>query len=174
MGAIMAKSGARIINIDEISEAIDDANILYKLNGIDYKAYNICGDSTFVLPRLAEAILVNQSPPALDLSNDKLASNDSEENIKKASSIFQSHNDVVVLLDPPRKGVSEEVIFAIEKLQTIYPSLRVVYISCNPATLARDLAKLTVFLNIKSIVPYDMFAQTKHVECVVLMSRTKD
>ncbi len=171
MGAIMAKSGARIINIDEISEAIDDANILYKLNGIDHKAYNICGDSTFVLPRLAEAILVNQSHRALDSSNDKLASNDSEESIKKASSIFQSYNDVVVLLDPPRKGVSEEVIVAIEKLKTIYPSLRVVYISCNPATLARDLAKLTSFLNIKSIVPYDMFAQTKHLEALCYLAQ---
>jgi 23S rRNA (uracil1939-C5)-methyltransferase len=96
---------------------------------------------------------------------------DADEIIRNVASIIHTDSDVVVLLDPPRKGVSEEVITAIKMLQEVYSNFRVVYISCNPATLARDLSKLTEFMSIDSIVPYDMFAQTKHVETVVLMSK---
>ncbi|MCE5209854.1 MAG: 23S rRNA (uracil(1939)-C(5))-methyltransferase RlmD, partial [Chloroflexi bacterium] len=52
---------------------------------------------------------------------------------------------------------------------------RLIYVSCNPATLARDCKFLAgLGYAIKAVQPVDMFPQTEHVECVVLMSRVKD
>lgn len=71
-----------------------------------------------------------------------------------------------VVLDPPRKGCDEETIKSIlESLPT-----KIVYLSCNPATLARDLDKLLIKYKIDFIQPYDMFPQTKHVETLVSLS----
>ena len=72
-----------------------------------------------------------------------------------------------LIVDPPRKGCSEQVIDAISKLNLE----RLIYVSCNPATLARDLARLTDY-TIKSIKVIDMFPQTAHVETAVLLERT--
>jgi 23S rRNA (uracil1939-C5)-methyltransferase len=80
----------------------------------------------------------------------------------------QSNEPVVsVVLDPPRKGCDSAVISA---LLDAKPH-QIIYVSCNPATLARDLALLAPAYQITSITPLDMFPQTSHVECVVLMSR---
>lgn len=77
----------------------------------------------------------------------------------------------VVILDPPRAGCEERVLAAIVKVK---PS-RVVYVSCNPATLARDLAYLNEHgFKVEKVQPCDMFSRTHHVETVVLMSRVKD
>jgi 23S rRNA (uracil1939-C5)-methyltransferase len=74
----------------------------------------------------------------------------------------------VVVVDPPRKGCDRELLGAII---TAKPQ-RVVYVSCNPSTLARDLRILVDggYL-VREVQPVDMFPQTGHVECVVLMSR---
>jgi 23S rRNA (uracil1939-C5)-methyltransferase len=76
----------------------------------------------------------------------------------------------VVILDPPRAGCEERVLAAIVKVK---PE-RVVYVSCNPATLARDLAYLYEHgFNINKVQPCDMFSRTHHVETVVLLTRKK-
>ncbi|MDT8716082.1 23S rRNA (uracil(1939)-C(5))-methyltransferase RlmD [Clostridium sp. 19966] len=74
----------------------------------------------------------------------------------------------VVVIDPPRKGCEESLLQAIAKMA---PD-RIVYVSCNPATLARDLAILEL-LGYKTVEvqPVDMFPQTTHVECVVGIRR---
>jgi len=74
----------------------------------------------------------------------------------------------VVLLDPPRKGCRPEVLEAISAMGVP----RVVYISCDPGTLSRDLGLLAAkgYL-VEEVQPVDMFPWTHHVECVVLMSR---
>ena len=77
----------------------------------------------------------------------------------------------VIVVDPPRKGLELSVIDAVAQAQ---PD-RLVYISCNPATQARDAALLKERgYEIRRIQPVDMFPFTSHVETVVLMSRTKD
>lgn len=75
-----------------------------------------------------------------------------------------------VVLDPPRKGCDELVLQAILKAM---PS-QIVYVSCNPATLARDYAILKDKYKIECIQPYDMFPQTSHVETVVCLTRRFD
>lgn len=74
----------------------------------------------------------------------------------------------VVVVDPPRKGCEEEVLETIVKMNP----QRVVYVSCNPATLARDLAYLQERgYETMEVQPVDMFPHTAHVETVVLMSK---
>ena len=74
----------------------------------------------------------------------------------------------MVVLDPPRSGCSEDLIQSIVNLNPY----RIVYVSCNPATLARDLALFEQGgYETKEIQPVDMFPQTSHVETVVLIER---
>ena len=74
----------------------------------------------------------------------------------------------VVLMDPPRSGSTKQFLASLVKLS---PS-RVVYVSCGPDTLARDLKYLTnAGYKVEKIQPVDMFPFTEHVECVVLMSK---
>ena len=73
----------------------------------------------------------------------------------------------IVLVDPPRKGLDNTTI---KNLLAIKPK-RLIYISCNPATLSRDLAKLEDLYEIKSIKPVDMFPFTSHVEVVSVLGR---
>lgn len=71
----------------------------------------------------------------------------------------------VIITDPPRAGMHIDVVSVILKAAP----KKVVYVSCNPATQARDLALMTEFYEIKNIQPVDMFPQTAHVENVVLL-----
>ncbi len=77
----------------------------------------------------------------------------------------------VAILDPPRRGADAAVVAA---LLASAPE-KIVYISCDPATLARDLKKLTAGgYAVRAVQPVDLFPQTTHVETVVLMSRVKE
>ena len=71
-----------------------------------------------------------------------------------------------VIVDPPRKGLDEKTIC---NLLRIKPE-KLVYISCNPATMVRDLAKMENVYSVKDVQPVDMFPFTSHVECVAVMN----
>ncbi len=73
----------------------------------------------------------------------------------------------VLFMDPPRKGADERFLNALIALK---PE-RVVYVSCDPSTLARDVAYLQKSYSVSKVQPFDMFPQTSHVETVVLLSR---
>ena len=76
----------------------------------------------------------------------------------------------IVMVDPPRKGLDNK---SIENILKIKPK-KLVYISCNPATLVRDLSKLEEKYNVEFIKPVDMFPFTSHVECVAVMQLKKE
>ena len=75
----------------------------------------------------------------------------------------------VVFVDPPRKGLDTKTIGVLKELK---PE-KIIYISCNPATLARDLALLDETYEIKEVQPIDMFPFTSHVECVCALNCNK-
>lgn len=76
-----------------------------------------------------------------------------------------------VVLDPPRSGCDSEILNKINNIDNIN---KIIYISCNPATLARDLAILKDEFEIKDIKLLDMFPNTKHVETLVVLKRMKE
>ena len=73
----------------------------------------------------------------------------------------------VIIVDPPRAGMHDDVIKVILNAS---PD-RIVYVSCNPATQARDISLLTEKYKVTKVQPVDMFPHTHHVESVVLLSR---
>ncbi|MFA5104198.1 MAG: 23S rRNA (uracil(1939)-C(5))-methyltransferase RlmD [Candidatus Margulisiibacteriota bacterium] len=73
----------------------------------------------------------------------------------------------VIVLDPPRSGCSASVINSVIS----HDPKRIVYVSCDPATLSRDLKILSDRYNVEEIQPFDMFPQTAHIECVAALSK---
>lgn len=128
LSLIFAKSAKKVIGVECVREAIEDALQNKRLNNI--------GNAEFVCAS-------------------------SESFIASLSSID------VILLNPPRKGC--ELLF-LEGIGRLQPK-RLVYISCDPATLARDLAHLIRFgYRLDEVQPFDMFPQTSHVECIAKLT----
>ncbi len=73
----------------------------------------------------------------------------------------------LIILDPPRSGVKDEVL---EKIMLVKPK-KIIYVSCNPLTLARDLKKILPLYDIKTCKLLDMFSWSEHVESVILLQR---
>ncbi len=79
-------------------------------------------------------------------------------------------DETTVVIDPPRKGCSEDFL---DQLFEFSPDT-VIYVSCNPATQMRDLKLfLKSGYKLKRVMPFDLFPQTKHLECVMTLSRNK-
>ena len=86
-------------------------------------------------------------------------------NMAKEKQVFD-----VVFMDPPRSGADEKFL---KSLLTLSPK-KIVYVSCDPATLARDVKMLSSKYDVQSVSPVDMFPMTFHVENVVSLSYKKD
>src|SRR5207244_2040595 len=83
--------------------------------------------------------------------------------------ISENGKPSVIITHPPRAGMHEKVV---EKILETEPQ-RIVYVSCNPATQARDLALLDAKYRVTKVQPIDMFPHTVHVENVVLLEMKK-
>lgn len=86
-----------------------------------------------------------------------------------AIELAPAEKSITVVLDPPRKGCDQKTLAAVKEARP----QKVIYVSCNPATLARDLALLKTDFDLVSVRAYDMFPQTKHVETLVVLSHKK-
>ena len=129
----LAQKAKKVIGIEIVPQAIQDAKENAKMNNIDNIEF-ICSDAASYANKL------------------------SEENMRP---------DVIVV-DPPRKGLDQITLNSIIKMQ---PE-RIVYVSCDPATMARDLGIIKESnYEIKLVQPVDMFSQTNGVECVTLIER---
>lgn len=129
----VAKKAARVIGIEYVPEAIEDAKINSALNGITNTAF-YAGDMKDVL-------------------NDEFIA-------------AHGHPDVIIT-DPPRAGMHPDVIATILKAA---PD-RIVYVSCNSATQARDLHLLDAQYKVMAVQSVDMFPHTHHVENIVLLHK---
>jgi 23S rRNA (uracil1939-C5)-methyltransferase len=135
-----------------------------------------CGVGLFTLPlarRFRKVIGVESNPVAIRFARRNLqrASSTNVRVINESvTDWFRTAADPVdlVLLDPPRAGAESAVINGILKLQP----LNISYVSCDPATLARDLKKLMAGgYSIEAIAAFDLFPQTHHIETVVRLQR---
>lgn len=129
----VSKQARKVIGVEYVPEAIEDAKENASLNNIG-NALFLAGDMKDILN---EAFINEYGKPG------------------------------VIITDPPRAGMHDDVI---KTILSASPQ-RIVYISCNPATQARDLNLLDTDYVVKKIQPVDMFPHTHHVENVVLLQR---
>ncbi|MGF1678937.1 MAG: class I SAM-dependent RNA methyltransferase [Candidatus Methylacidiphilales bacterium] len=90
-----------------------------------------------------------------------------EQSVEEAMLRMEVDEPMDILTDPPREGMNRLVV---EKLKSI-PAGRLIYVSCNPATLARDLKYLAPEWSVRWVKPIDMFPRTAHVECIAVCER---
>ena len=134
------------------------------------------GSGTFSMPlaTIATHLTVYESDPAAAARGRRNAARNGLENICVVSGRVERKNlpkalDTLVV-DPPRSGLQSIVIEKMVKSQ----ASQLIYISCNPATLARDLARLKAFANgfiLESLSAYDMYAGTTHLEVIASLKR---
>jgi len=113
----------------------------------------------------ASARIVAKNASVNEVTNLKSIESDVELFLREETGKYDA-----IIVDPPKSGLNDKVISHLMKLS---PD-KLLYISCDPSTLARDTAKITEEgYEIKKIVPFDMFPHTYHVETVVLMEKAK-
>jgi len=146
-------------------------------NEIVYDLYTGAGTIALFLASNAKTIVgVEQVPEAIEdarvnagingIENTHFYTGDIKEVI--ANKILGQHGQPdIVITDPPRSGMHRDVV---DRLIELAPA-RMVYVSCNPATQARDLALLAGSYQIRSVHPIDMFPHTAHVESVIMLER---
>lgn len=129
----VAKKAKKVIGIEYVPEAIEDAKVNSSINGINNTLF-YAGDMKDILNK--EFIDEHGKPD-------------------------------VIITDPPRAGMHQDVI---DTILFAAPE-RIVYVSCNPATQARDLQLLDASYKVTKVRPVDMFPHTQHVENVVLLEK---
>ena len=129
----VAQQAEKVIGIEYVPEAIEDAKINSEINNISNTQF-YAGDMK-------------------DILTDDF--------------ISQHGKPDIIITDPPRAGMHPDVVKTILRANP----KKIIYVSCNPATQARDLEQLTTQYRIKTIQPVDMFPHTPHVENVVALER---
>lgn len=132
----VARNARKVVGIEYVPEAIEDAKINSQVNGIDNTEF-FAGDMKDVL------------------TDEFIAGH--------------GHPDVMIV-DPPRAGMHQDVVDTILRAEP----RKIVYVSCNPATQARDLALLDKKYRVERVRPVDMFPHTQHVENVVSLVRKEE
>ncbi len=129
----LADKSKKVIGIESIPEAVDDANVNSELNNINNIHFHYGDVKDLLTPEF-----------------------------------FGTHGyPDVMITDPPRSGMHPDVIKTIIK----YPPQKLVYVSCNPATQARDIEQLSGLYSVEVVQAVDMFPHTNHVENVALLRK---
>ena len=141
-------------------------------NGLCVDLFCGAGALTMLLAKTFKKVIgVEISPESIQDARDdaKLNGIDGVSFICADANAFLSENDApdCVITDPPRKGLGEQLTDTLKKSRIE----KIVYISCEPATLARDIARLSPAYKLSDCAMFDCFAQTQHVECVCLLER---
>ena len=132
---------------------------------IKYKSYGEMPKKLYGIETIPEAIEdAKENVKINKLKNTEFIVDDVEKILPKLIEEENIKPDVV-FIDPPRKGSDKTTI---EALLEIKPK-RIIYISCNSATLARDLKLLKEKYNIEEITPVDMFPFTSHIESIAVL-----
>jgi 23S rRNA (uracil1939-C5)-methyltransferase len=139
---LLARSAARAVGVESVADAVERARRNAGRNGIENVEF-VAGEARPVLRAWARGEL---AAPWAD----------------------RGRGPDVVLVDPPRAGLHPRVVFRVAELAPA----RIVYVSCNPATLARDLKDFATHgWRLAEVTPFDMFPHTPHIECVARLER---
>ena len=132
IGIFVSDKAKKIIGVEVIEDAIEDAKKNAALNNIEHAKF-FAGD-------------------VIKICNDEF---------------FKTHGRPdVVITDPPRVGMHEKLVIKLLEME----APKIVYVSCNTATQARDIALLSEKYQVEKVQPVDMFPHTHHIECVVLLT----
>jgi len=155
IGIYLSDLADRIVGIEVVEPAVRNAEENARLNNVENATY-ICGE--------AEAVLGGDVEGAVG------GSVADSKKCDELMAVLKKKVDVLVV-DPPRKGCDEQVLKAINDSA----ANSMIYVSCNPATLARDIKRLGEMSggswHLEAVQPVDMFPWTGHVETVCLLSR---
>mmetsp|Transcript_29895 Transcript_29895/g.62906 ORF Transcript_29895/g.62906 Transcript_29895/m.62906 type:complete len:602 (-) Transcript_29895:51-1856(-) len=154
------------VGIEVNDKAVEEARENAALNGIENCAF---------VSASAEAIFKSNNPVRVKTNKNDLKQVGSYEiNDIETSEVLVGdfpRDTTVVVVDPPRKGCSEEFLEQLDE----YKPQRVVYMSCDPATQARDAKFLVSYgYEVVSIQPFDLFPQTRHIECLAVFELNKN
>lgn len=162
------------LNTQQAIQLYEYVNQLTKPSDLLVEAYSGIGAiSLFVADKAKEVIGIEYNKDAVENAqmNAKIngeehlhfIAGDASEELEKIKKSIDT-----LIVDPPRKGLEQMAQVLLKKdIESI------IYISCNPSTLAKDLKKLEKKYKIDKVQPFDLFSQTPHVETVVLMSRVQ-
>ena len=173
IGLYCADAAKAVVGIESVKEAVIDANRNAVVNNIVNARY-ICGKAEEILPqymKAAQSIESSENVDSMDSAErtENTVNADSAENPGRIDPELAVliHSAEIAILDPPRAGCRPELLEAVANSGVD----RIVYISCDAATLARDI-KLLGDLGYRFIeaTPVDMFPWTGHVESIVLLS----
>jgi 23S rRNA (uracil1939-C5)-methyltransferase len=140
----LAQKAKYVYGVEIVPQAIDDARENARRNGFDNTEFFV-GKAEEVVPRIYR---------------------EAKEKAVSDTKAAESINPDVVVVDPPRKGCDEVLLDTILKMNP----KRIVYVSCDSATLARDLKYLTANgYEVQKVQPVDQFGHSVHVECVIMM-----
>lgn len=159
IGLYCADMAKQVIGIESVKAAVLDANRNAVVNGIVNARY-ICGQAEKILPEYVNAAAQGSKKTAKKEADE---ANKIDPEIAKAVK-----NANIAILDPPRAGCRPELLEAVARTNVS----RIVYVSCDPATQARDIRTLgDLGFEFKEATPADMFPHTGSVECVALLER---
>lgn len=163
----MAKRAKQVYGVEIVPEAIEDARENAYANGIENVQFYV-GKAEEVLPAFYEGVAGNEATVSCEgAAGDGISTTDKD---KRRSANEQMRHPDVIVVDPPRKGCDERCL---QTMLAMQPE-RIVYVSCDSATLARDLKVLCAGgYELKRARAVDQFGHSVHVETCVLLSKLK-
>ena len=169
----LSRKAGKAVGVEVVPQAIEDAQANAARNGVENVEF-LCADASLAAERFAAQTTstavgaLSERPPAAATEKDFPLGGRWPEGPDAGSPDDRPAGVDVILVDPPRKGLAPDVIDAMVRMAP----KRIVYVSCDPATLARDLKRLTqTGYSLQSAEAFDLFPRTCHVETVCLLSK---
>ncbi len=149
-----------ISETDNVIDAYSGAGLLSAI--VSKKAKNVVGIEINKSASASASKLIKENY----ITNCKFICGDVAKHLGSVASEF---NEIVVILDPTRSGCNRVVCDTL--LANANKIKKIIYISCNPSTLGRDLDLLKHSFEVKTVIPYDLFPNTKHIETYVMLEK---
>ncbi|RRC93635.1 23S rRNA (uracil(1939)-C(5))-methyltransferase RlmD [Erysipelotrichaceae bacterium OH741_COT-311] len=131
MSLMVASKAKKVIGIESVKQAVENAMENAKRNHLDHKCHFICGDAGKEMMKLAKGERID-----------------------------------TLIVDPPRLGLDDIMLKAIVNANV----KRIIYVSCNPSTLAKNLAYLKASYEVEEIIPFEMFSFNQHIESITVLN----